>query len=531
MFLTTWLNAELFRVIGWTIIHSLWQCLGLLALLKLFLSVVPLRRSGLRYAAAIGVLGVGVLGGLMTFAWEYRVLDRIGGGPGLGLSGGAGSVVLNEGMVKALTVDGETGWLGLLGRLSPWLAMGWLLGIVFFSGRLLYSGYVLQGLRRLPGMPDEKIADLMARLRVKMGLRQTVRLIVSERVSEPLTFGVLKAVVVLPLHYVSQVPTEQLEMILAHELAHIRRRDYLVNLCQSVFDALFFFNPFYRVLSGIVRDEREYCCDDLAAGVGGDGRLMAVALTNLKLITRHPGLGLSAAPVRSGFYRRVSRLIEPGERAAVSVRGALAGLLGAALLVVLLTQCSRSVVGQDRLTGTPESMVQVLTDNQAGYKEQVFFFNQGGGAHELFLVSTVEKQEPVYGYVDGVRVEKGGLDEYIKAIKQSRKMVKVNLLYAVHMSNTKQDSLVSLVKEADSIEKEVKVKAAAGQNVARWKQQLDTIYKEERVLAMVQYQKEVKAIPAGVKQHEILTRIIVNGEYTPEDRVAIRELIQERQAL
>jgi bla regulator protein blaR1 len=529
MFLTTWLNAELLRVIGWTIIHSMWQCLGLLALLKLFLAVVPLRRSGLRYRAALWVLGVAVLGGLLTFAWEYRVLGGGGFGAGLGQVAGVRVVAAGRPIVEAPMAAGAAGWLGLLGRLSPWLAMGWLLGIMFFSGRLLYSGYGLLRLRRLSDLADGEVSGLLRRLRGKMGLRRPVRLIVSDQVSEPLTFGLLKAVIVLPLHYVSQVPADQVEMILAHELAHIRRRDYLVNLCQSVFDAVFFFNPFYRVLSGIVRNEREYCCDDLAAGVGGDGRMMAVALTNLKLMMRHPGLGLSAAPVRSGFYRRVSRLIEPGAQDVVSVRGALAGLFGAGLLVVVLTQCSRSVISRDALSGTPESMEQVLTDNQAGYKEQVFYFQQGGSQHELFLVSTIEKEEPLYGYVDGARVERGGLDEYVKAIKRGR-MITVKYLGVAREDVKKGDTLVRLVVRADSMERELKVRMSAKENTSEAKVELDSIGREQIAVSMEQYNVDVQDLPSAVKQHDLLTRIVVNGEYTPEDRVALRELIRQRQA-
>jgi bla regulator protein blaR1 len=529
MSLTTWLNAELFRVIGWTIIHSLWQCLGLLALLKVFLLFTPMRRSRLRYVVAIALLGSAVLSGLFTFMWEYRVLDGAGVRAGLGRAVAAGAVTVGADTLKA-PLAGSMGWLGVLGRLSPWLAVGWLFGIAFFSGRLLYSGYALRRLRRLPGLPDGGASDLLARLRLKMGLRQTVRLIVTDRVSEPLTFGLLKAVVVLPLHYVSQVPAGQLELILAHELAHIRRRDYLVNLCQSVCDALFFFNPFFRVLSGIVRNEREYCCDDLATGVGGDGRLMAVALTNLKLMVRHPGLGLSAAPVRSGFYRRVSRLIEPQGPRAVSVRGALAGLLGAAVLVLVLTQCSRSVVGQDAVTAAPESMEQVLTDNQAGYKEQVFYFKQAGSDHELFLVSTVDKQEPLYGYVDGVRVEQSGLAPYVVAIKRAREVVTIRVR-DVHIGESRSDSVVLLYVMADSVEKAMKVKMAAGQNISGLKEERDSIDQRQVVLSMLQYKDDIKTIPIGVKQHEVLTRIIVNNAYSPADQAEVRELIRQRQAL
>ncbi len=427
-------------------------------------------------------------------------------------------------------MEGAAGWLGLLGRLSPWLAVGWMLGVMFFSGQLLFSGFGLRKLRRLPDLADGEVSGLLGRLREKMGLRRAVRLIVSDKVCEPLTFGMLRAVVVLPLHYVSQVPADQLEMILAHELAHIRRRDYLVNLCQYVFDTVFFFNPFYRVLSGVVRDEREYCCDDLAAGVGGDGRSMAVALTNLKLMVQRPSLSLSAAPVHSGFYRRVSRLIEPQSDVVVSIRGALAGLLGAAILVLVLTQCSRNVVGRDALAGAPESMEQVLTDNQAGYKEQVFYFKQAGGDHELFLVSTQEKQEPLYGYVDGVRVEQAGLDPYVVAIKRGRERVTIRVR-ADHVGEVRNDSMMRSFVRVDSLEKEIKVRTASGKNTSGPRMELDSAIREQVNAAMERYKETVKAIPVGVKQHELLTRIIVNGAYTPADQAAVRELIRQRQAL
>ncbi len=515
-------------MIGWTIIHSLWQCLGLLALLKLFLSVVPLRRSGLRYAVALGVLGVAVVGGLVTFAWAYRLLGGGAGEPlGVVVSGGADAAGLLP--AKAAMAEGVPGWLGLLGRLSPWLAVGWMFGIVFFSVRLLYNGYELRKLRRLPNLDEGRVSELMVRLRVKMGLQRQVGLIVSDEVSEPLTFGLLKAVVVLPLHYVSQVPADQLEMILAHELAHIRRRDYLVNLCQSIFDTVFFFNPFYRVLSGIVRDEREYCCDDVAAGIDGDGRLMAVALTNLKVMLRHPGLGLSAAPVRSGFYKRVSRLIEPGVGVAISVRAAVLGLLGSAALVVLLTQCSRSVVGRDAVPGPGDTMEQVLTDNQAGYKEQVFYYQKAGMQHELFLVSTQKTQEPLYGYVDGARVDRSGLEEFIEAIKRSRQVV--TLKFFGHPAGGMNDTMVKLIYKRDSIEKVIKVKVASGEDVSAMKVEMDQVDKQQVDLAMVRFSGEAKSIPIQVKMHDVLTRIVVNGVYSPGDRAALHELIGERQAL
>jgi hypothetical protein len=182
---------------------------------------------------------------------------------------------------------------------------------------------------------------------------------------------------------------------------------------------------------------------------------------------------------------------------------------------------------------TPASLEQVLTDNQAGYKEQVFYFQQGGSAHELFLVSTVDKQEPLYGYVDGVRVEQAGLGPFVIAIKRARERVTIRVR-ADHAGENRNDSMVNLIVVADSVEKAMKVKVATGvtdKDAIRAKVQRIEIDQLKVALSMEQYMDEVKDIPLGVKQHELLTRIIVNGEYTPVDQAALRELIRQRQAL
>ena len=205
----------LFSVIGWTIIHSLWQCLGLLAALKLFLGLVDVRRSG----ALV-----------------------VGGGAAGPLANGAG-VVSAGGSMK------DFGPLTWLATACPYLTVGWVLGVVFYGGRLVLGSVELRQLKRSPGVADTGVEAIFEDLRMRMGVVRPLRLLITERVKEPMTFGVLRAVVVLPLAYVSQAPAEQLEMILAHELAHIRRRDYLINLLQHVFDALLFFNPCYRMIS------------------------------------------------------------------------------------------------------------------------------------------------------------------------------------------------------------------------------------------------------------------------------------------
>src|SRR6202012_662368 len=97
----------------------------------------------------------------------------------------------------------------------------------------------------------------------QIGIRRTVRLVQSELVKVPVAVGWLKPVILLPMGILLQLTTEQLESILWHELAHIRRRDYLVNILQGLVETVFFFNPGLLWLSSLIRAEREACCDDI----------------------------------------------------------------------------------------------------------------------------------------------------------------------------------------------------------------------------------------------------------------------------
>jgi beta-lactamase regulating signal transducer with metallopeptidase domain len=515
-------------VIGWTIIHSLWQCLGLLGVLKLFLGLVDVRRSGMRYTAALGVLGVAVVCVLATFLYEWSVLAEvrtaaIGGGvvrPGMAAVG----------MVEAPGMAGGSSLVFWLAKCCPYVTLGWLLGVVFYTGRLVVSGLELRRLRRLPGVSDVAAEGMLEGLRVRMRVLRPVRLLITDRVSEPMTFGFLRAVVVLPLQYLSFVPADQLEMILAHEVAHIRRRDYVMNLVQHVFDALLFFNPFFRMLSAMVREEREYCCDDWAARAGGDGRKMAVALTNLGLVKRGLALGLSGVSGKSSFYRRVTRLIEPGERPALSVRATLLGFLGAVVMVAVLTQCVRSGVAQDSLPVPGDRLVQLLTDNQAGYKEQVFSYTRAGRDHDIFLVQTQDERQAKYAYLDGVRVNREELGGILHVLKVQRSMPMV-MVRGVDPEEARGLRLAKRIEDGDSVEKQIRIKEARGEDTTALLKMRGELVREEVESAMDEYKREVKHIPLDVEQHELLTRIIVNNTYTAEERQQLNELIRKRQEL
>src|ERR1051325_3974886 len=173
--------------------------------------------------------------------------------------------------VSAGTSEFISGCGLFLERRIPWLVGAWLIGVSACSWRLL------QGCRRVHRLELEGIGlfDLawlktLEQLKHRLKVSRPVRLLKSARVDVPTVIGWLRPVILLPAASVAGLSPAPLEAILAHELAHIRRHDYAVNLIQNVIETLMFYHPAVWWISNCIREEREHCCDDLAVAAFGD---------------------------------------------------------------------------------------------------------------------------------------------------------------------------------------------------------------------------------------------------------------------
>jgi beta-lactamase regulating signal transducer with metallopeptidase domain len=194
--------------------------------------------------------------------------------------------------------------------LLPWLVSGWLAGVIFQSLRLLVGWRFLQRMKQLATSPT--VGELHARcqqLARQLGIRRSVTLVQSALIEVPAVFGWLRPIILLPAQALTGLDATQLNAILAHELAHIRRHDYLVNLIQTVLETLLFYHPAVWWVSRQIRDEREHCCDDIAVVVCGNRIVYARALAEMEQLRASPQLTLAA---NSGsLLGRIKRLIRP----------------------------------------------------------------------------------------------------------------------------------------------------------------------------------------------------------------------------
>jgi len=358
------LNTSLFKVTGWTMIHSAWQFLALFVVLKCLLFVINKSHSNLRYLTGIGVMIGAVIISGFTFWHEYQLYF---GNEAVAFSNKiiAQKNIVVQNIYPTLTNPNSTtptklALLNYLDIVSPYLTMVWIVGMLFYLLKIINGSVYLYRLRNLQPGSYPAVTEMLLQLREKMQVDRFIKLIISNAITEPLTFGNLKPIILLPVSYIANVPMDQLEMILAHELAHIKRYDYVVNLVQTTLEAIFFFNPFFKFISNTTRNEREFCCDDMAASYCGDEKTMAIALANLKIIKSYLRLSLAASATASVFQSRIHRLTTPAYPSRVSVKTFLLALIMVLLAFIYLTKLINRHT-ENRLASAIKSVKQTYT--------------------------------------------------------------------------------------------------------------------------------------------------------------------------
>lgn len=319
--------------LGWSLVHFLWQGALVAGLLALALRRIPARDAERRYLASCASLALASLLPLATFV---LLLDRAPAGVGTAVEVPSG--VLGESMTSSMAVAGGTpeSLRAAAERWFPQVVLVWLAGVGLFGGRLLYGWCRLQNLRFRYVRPVE--AALRRRLEeiaASLGIHRPVWLLESAIAPVPAVIGWLRPVILLPTSALTGLTPQQLELVLAHELAHVRRHDYIVNLLQSALEVLFFYHPATWWISARIREEREHACDDMAIGILGHPEALGRALAKLESLRPAPAPRLAVAATGGSLYARVARLVLPGT-APGSVRTPLPFLLALAFLLPMV---------------------------------------------------------------------------------------------------------------------------------------------------------------------------------------------------
>lgn len=354
------ISDSVVRALGWALVHSLWQGA---ALALLMLVVLPrLRTARQRYKFAYGTLMAVLLAAAGTFCWMFESTKTT-----------TGQVIANEepSFGTFLAISTQVQQQNWIESMTDWLdehhvliVSVWLLGFVFFMFRLvtgLWQVHKLQTqqIRRVEEQWQAKIDVLSERL----GLKKVIHLLESALIRSPMSIGWIKPVILFPVGLINRLSPGEVEAILAHELAHIARRDWIFNLVQAFIEALFYYHPAVWWVSAVIRSERENCCDDAALTATGNPLIFAKALVQVQeLATPAPRLALGiggSSRRRPLLLERVRRILnQPQQKSQVMEKLTATAILLALLMIVGLRANTPNTVAAafSQITDWPGSL-------------------------------------------------------------------------------------------------------------------------------------------------------------------------------
>jgi beta-lactamase regulating signal transducer with metallopeptidase domain len=484
--------------LGWTCLHSLWQGLAIAALLAIALRLVPRRSSAAtnaRYLLATAALIALPVAAAATFAivepgvnpaaaeaasdFASATASRFAG-DGAAASASASkapTIVLPPHLATAVARPAAresfataAAASAALDHLRPWLpaiAGVWLAGALLAAGRMTI-GYWLTRRMVARGEPlaDGRFQASVERWRRALGIDAAVRVLASAAVEAPVVVGWLKPVILWPAAALLGLPAHELDALVVHELAHVRRQDALMNLLQACIDVLFFHHPAAWWISDTVRAEREHCADDLAVRVleaGHAGSRLSYAKALLALEERRQAHALALAANGGSLLDRIRRLAGVEEQPASPVRPLAAAAMASLLVAVLVT--AAAPIREARADELPKDTNQIesLTVEQAkklveefpGVTVEIQF--KGFGPYKLekcLPVNGLKKLAPdvaqaLAGYSRGALILNGLTtlsDEAAKALAQHE-----GSLYLYGLTTLSDDAATALAQHKSNL--------------------------------------------------------------------------------
>jgi beta-lactamase regulating signal transducer with metallopeptidase domain len=295
--------------LGWALLHFLWQGTALAALAAAAMALC--RRASARYLLAVGALVLMLLAPLATFFYSQQrssVADTARSSP-LAAAAARGRTAAS-GSVQSSYQSSYLGRLSIAPSLDalPWLVEAWLLGVAFFSLRSAGGFFLLEReRRRQSAIVSPRVLEICYTLQDHLGLNCAIEFCECKWLQAPAVVGWFRPVVFLPITALTGLSEEQLEVVIAHELAHIQRLDPFVNVFQVCVETLLFYHPAVWWLNKRIRAEREHCCDDIAVSLCGNAVEYARALTLMEEWRSAPVFAMAAN--RGPLTERIVRVL------------------------------------------------------------------------------------------------------------------------------------------------------------------------------------------------------------------------------
>ncbi|MBS1858632.1 MAG: GWxTD domain-containing protein [Acidobacteria bacterium] len=364
-----WLHTPMAAALGRALLHFIWEGALIAALLGVVLAALRRAPAQARYLAACAAMAA------MAASFAVTALTP-------GAEGARFAPVFPSAFLLAPGGGNTSAWAATPRPLTTWAVAIWLAGVIVLLARRA-GGWLAA--RRMVSRgavaADPRWSALLDRARTRAGIARAVTLVESARAATPAVIGWLRPVILAPAGWLLCLPPEQAETVLLHELAHIRRHDYLVNLLASAVEDVLFYHPAVWWVGRVIRRERENCCDDLVIEWGGDRRSYARTLASLEgLRAGEPALAASGGSLAD----RIRRLLAPPE----GPRASAVPLLAAMALV-----CAGAVALPAWQAPAPQARPEVSNPYEKWLNEDVAYIIEDRERAAFKSLRTNEERE------------------------------------------------------------------------------------------------------------------------------------------
>lgn len=423
IFATSFFSERLLKTISWTLVHSLWQGLALALVAAFILLATSRQRALLRYNLLSTLMLIFVAGAITTTIIEWSFFEYVERFPKIKYLGALG---IPKGILDTAQIAQAQSWFksnvhklsGLFEQNQLIFVSVWILILSLKSIKMaldIRNAYRIRWYKTYqPSLYwRNRLIDLGAQIKVN----QTVQLLESALVTGPAALGFFKPLILVPVGLLNNLPAEQVEAILLHELAHIRRSDYLVNFIQCLLENIFFFNPGLLWVSNLIRQERENCCDDLAIAAMKNKTLYVNALVAFQEYKLHGArYALAFAGQKAPLLDRVKRIINHHNYKTLSIMEKIS-LLATVLLISAVTFLSlhNTQAQTTRENRIPSFSNVNVSGSGTASSPQIMFLQDVNG--KTYSIKRVDKKIQEM-YVNGEKLSEDKYAEYEAVIKE-----------------------------------------------------------------------------------------------------------------
>ncbi|MBN2212736.1 MAG: pentapeptide repeat-containing protein [Bacteroidales bacterium] len=465
-FINSLLPSGVVEAFGWMILHSLWQGAVISVILGLMMIITRKFSAGSRYFIAITAMLFMPVTAVYTFFRYYT--------PAGSVMTVEAPMVRSEAVVTATNTQSEENRIRpvtlpaaekrVSGRMRsyreyfyqhiPFIVTIWMLGMLVFALKFLGGLAYTQRLKHYRILPvSDEWQQVFDRLAKMLNLKKAVRILQSTLVTVPMVVGYFKPVVLIPVSAFTGLSPKQLEAVILHELAHIVRKDYIINILQSVVEIIFFYHPAVWWMSKMVRQEREHCCDDIAIEKSGDSVSFAKALANIQeQIFIRENIALALGRDSNHLFKRIKRLLNQPNMKTNFTEGFTAScIIFAGIFIMMLnTGSARFTAGDNMQSKTAQFINDVMGNADDTVKTAIPKESAGQGSAEDRLFELEQDRKAVDAGRRSVEEEKAG-----KEISKAETEAREREMEAKKAEKEAEKALIDAETEKREVEEEI----------------------------------------------------------------------------